>query len=428
MRNWLGTALAVLAALSAGRAAAVELVVVAGPDPVDNCPVTLTLSPDEFWYPLAEGEWKLVDGGDEIPLQAIRRDIPEYTFTFTPDGSYVVPVSNHVWELHFVADGLDPFEKRVYSIEKGAAEAAHPVELARGEGKVDVKIGGEWFTSYLHAVTDRQPRPILYPVFGPDGVRMTRGFPMEPFEGEREDHPHHQSVWVSHGDVNGVNFWHLGEKQGYQHLKEFAALESGPVLGRIEALNEWKSETGEPVLEERRVIDVWGINGDERIVDFDITLVAAYGAVTFGDTKEGGLLSLRIASSMDENQRGDAPGGTIVNANGQVGESEAWGKASPWCDYSGPVGGITAGVTLMDHPRNPFYPTRYHVRGYGLFTANPFGLSHFVGRGADGARVLEAGDSWRIRYRLYIHRGDVMAPETANAYAEYADPPTAFLQ
>jgi len=46
-------------------------------------------------------------------------------------------------------------------------------------------------------------RPFVFPIIGPSGRSLTRmGHPHDP-----ETHSHHNSVWISHRDVNGVNFW-----------------------------------------------------------------------------------------------------------------------------------------------------------------------------------------------------------------------------
>ena len=44
-------------------------------------------------------------------------------------------------------------------------------------------------------------RPFLYPIIGPSGVALTR---ME--QSHDPDHSHHNSVWISHHDVNGISF------------------------------------------------------------------------------------------------------------------------------------------------------------------------------------------------------------------------------
>jgi len=256
---------------------------------------------------------------------------------------------------------------------------------------------------------------------------------MDYHEGESKDHPHHHSLWVSHGDVNGVDFWMLGEKQGYQRHIEFSELQSNPAAGRIEELVAWTTNDNVKVMEERRCITIWGLPQGGRAIDFDLTFAATEGDVKFGDTKEGGLVSLRVAASIEVDSK---KGGVIINANGDESHYDAatgkavdgaWGKAAPWCDYSGPVDGETAGLTIMDYPENPFYPTYYHVRTYGLFTANPFGLSHFIDKSKDGSRTLKAGETWRCRYRVYIHAGDMESGKVKEAYANYADAPQALL-
>ena len=119
-----------------------------------------------------------------------------------------------------------------------------------------------------------------------------------------------------------------------------------------------------------------------RVIDFEITLKATHGPVTFGDTKEG-MFGLRVASSMDVNKK---QGGRITNAEGLT-DDQAWGKASPWVDYTGPVQGKTVGIAILNHPRSFRYPTTWHVRTYGLFAANPFGW-HDFGLGKSGEYVL----------------------------------------
>ncbi|MBZ0256534.1 PmoA family protein, partial [bacterium] len=289
---------------------------------------------------------------------------------------------------------------------------------------LDIAIGGEPFTNYLTETSKKQPRPIFYPLFGPDGVRMTRGYPMEKFDGESTDHPHHQSLWVSHGDVNGVDYWALSDKQGYQRHQRFLSVADGPVCGRIEEVVVWEDWNGNKALNEKRTVTIWGNSDDARFMDFDLVFTPADGDVTFGDTKEGGLLSLRIAHTMREVLPDKSKGtGLITNGYGATTAKNTWGKSAPWCDYSGPVGGITAGMTIMDNPQNRFYPTYYHVRDYGLFTANPFGLSYFIDKKHDGTQVLKKGETWHMQYRLYIHSGDVNQSNAAAMYTNYVDGP-----
>ena len=60
------------------------------------------------------------------------------------------------------------------------------------------------------------------------------------------------------------------------------------------------------------------------------------------------------------------------------------------------------GICLMDHVENPRHPTFWHVRDYGLMTANCFGRHHFIGNPDDRWElVIPAGESrtWRLGRR-----------------------------
>ncbi len=162
-----------------------------------------------------------------------------------------------------------------------------------------------------------------------------------------------------------------------------------------------------------------------RILDFDVTLKATNGPVTFNDTKEG-MLGVRVASSMDV-AKGKAKGdGKITNAEG-ITDDAAWGKASPWVDYVGPVDGKTVGLAILNHPESFRYPTTWHVRTYGLFAANPFGW-HDFGMKTKGDHTIAKGDQVRFRYRLILHEGDTPSAQLASAFKAYAQPPAVELQ
>jgi len=137
--------------------------------------------------------------------------------------------------------------------------------------------------------------------------------------------------------------------------------------------------------------------------------------VKFGDTKEG-MLGVRVASSMDV----DKGSGHILNSRGEK-DGDAWGKQAEWCDYYGPVDGKTVGIAIMEHPTSFRYPTYWHVRTYGLFATNPFGLNAFTnGKTADGSYTIPAGGKITFRYRILIHEGTTEEAKIAETYSKYA--------
>jgi hypothetical protein len=143
--------------------------------------------------------------------------------------------------------------------------------------------------------------------------------------------------------------------------------------------------------------------------------------LVLGDTKEG-TMAIRLAESMrlkpNKHYEGK-PTGHIVNSEG-VKDGATWGKRAAWVDYYGPINGKTYGVAIFDHPDNPRYPTWWHVRDYGLFAANPFGIHDFEKKPAGtGNMTVPAGDSVTFRYRFIIHSGDQDAAGISGLYREY---------
>ena len=86
--------------------------------------------------------------------------------------------------------------------------AAGGVKLTQGDNKVTVEINGKLFTEYR---IKSGSKPILWPVIGPTGKRVTRNWPMDDTVPKDRDHPHQRSLWFTHGDVNGIDFWSEGK-------------------------------------------------------------------------------------------------------------------------------------------------------------------------------------------------------------------------
>lgn len=291
------------------------------------------------------------------------------------------------------------------------------VKVTVHDDRISVDINGRPFTE-LFVKGEGVTKPYFHPLRSATGKIVTRRYPMEIVEGERQDHPHHRGLWFTHGDVNGLDFWTAdpsreGDKYGMVELVEVGEVTSGEDRGSLTATFEWKDPRGKALVREERTVYFYA-HPSLRIMDFQIRLTGVEKA-KFGDTKEG-TFAIRVAESMNERN-----GGTLVNAEGQTGEKNVWGKRSPWMDYYGRVDGEPLGVAIFDHPDNPKHPAYWHVRGYGLFAANIFGEHDFYAdKTRDGSLTLEPYQSWLFQYRVVIHPGNAASAGLAKMYADYA--------
>jgi hypothetical protein len=291
--------------------------------------------------------------------------------------------------------------------------SASGVELVRNGKRIEFRLDGQLVTE---SIPDDGPKPYFFPLIGPSGSAMTRSFPMKKVEGEKTDHPHHRSLWFTHGSVNKVDFW--SEMPGHGRIVETSSTTIVPnkQTGILKTTDDWLAPDGKKVCEDERVV-TFSTTEKSSILDFDVTLKATNGPVTFGDTKEG-MFGLRVATSMDVTSK---KGGKITNAEG-ITDTKAWGKPSPWVDYTGPVDGKTVGIAILNHPSSFRYPTTWHVRDYGLFAANPFGYKDF-GQKNSGEYILPAGESIKFRYRVILHEGDTASANIPAAFAAYSEAP-----
>ena len=323
--------------------------------------------------------------------------------------------------LTWIVDDLEPGASRRYEATLSDAPRGEVVALEESDGRLDVTIEGSLFTSYHYG--GQWHRPFLHPVIGPYGDPVTRGYPLvRDVPGESSDHVWHRGLFSAYGEVNGVDNWTEGEGRGHTVHHRFEALEGGPVYARAVALGRWTTpDRRAAILDERREMRFYRLP-QANLVDLDLTLAAREEDVLFGDTKEGGFISLRVASTMDVTR-----GGRMENSLGGVNEGDLWGKRAAWCDYSGPVNGRTVGVAIFDHPRSFRHPTYWHARDYGLLTTNPIAVSTFEG-GPSGEHLLPSGESLTFSYRVYVHRGWASEAGVAEQGRLYAHPPSVSVE
>ena len=95
-----------------------------------------------------------------------------------------------------------------------------------------------------------------------------------------------------------------------------------------------------------------------------------------------------------------------------------WGTRAKWMDLFGNIGDEKISLVICDHPKNPCYPTYWHARGYGLFSANPFGWNDFT-KGKEQLNYnIPAGQSITFRYRVIISSGAHLNDTEINSFAD----------
>lgn len=247
--------------------------------------------------------------------------------------------------------------------------------------------------------------PYLYPLTSPSGANVLRHWPMaEDAHTEEKDHPHHRGVWLSHGDVNGYDFWAgmVGKKDAVIRAHSVRTQKT-EASATITAGLKWLGD-GKELLGETRSHAFSRPDPKTLRIDFKSTIVALADQVTFGDTKEG---TFAIRTDRTLRAKGKEAKATLTNSTGET-NAAAWGKRAKWAAYSGPDElGQPVVVAILDDPISFRHPTHWHARDYGLLAANPFGIHDFEGKKDKtlGNLVLHKGDALILIYTVIIHQG-----------------------
>ena len=305
--------------------------------------------------------------------------------------------------------------------------AGLPVQLNRQGYQIDVVMGGKPFTTYYF--DPAIAKAYLQPLRSAQGTIVTRGFPIGEVVPREHWHdsglePHQRPLYFAHGDIDGLDFWGEGAFQKFYHgeprqdrgrmvLRKVDEVQGGQDSGTVRATFDLVDPNKRPIASETQTFTFSG-DDQSRTIDCEFVIRAEYGPVDFGDTKEG-TFAIRVAPELN------VPPGHMVDSNGAEGEKGIWGTRADWVDYYGTVSGEPVGIAIFDSPQSFRHPTYWHARAYGLFSANPFGISYFKNDlQQNGSWSIRSGESILFRYRVLIHHGDYRQGNVTSAYEQYA--------
>ena len=269
------------------------------------------------------------------------------------------------------------------------------VSFERRLDGVDIYVGDVHVAEYVHSEAVKAAsspthsvvgRPFISNVHTLDGIQVTRNYPVK--KGDQSDHPHHQGIFHTFSQVNGIDYWHMrGITKHVRFVREpQVGTRTGFVVENAYLARDKKRVLLKEVISYEFVVAERGL-----LIVVDAVIEAKQEEVVLGSKEEGGL-----AVSMSSDLRVES-GATMTDDKGRSGGGEIWGKAAVWVDNSGMKNGRWVGITVMTHPDNGrLY--HWHARDYGLLTTNPLGPLNIA-----PDRVLGQGESMHFKYGVMIH-------------------------
>jgi hypothetical protein len=237
----------------------------------------------------------------------------------------------------------------------------------------------------------------IHPLFSLDGQPLTDDFPT--------DHLHHHGLcwtWpvvITRGQETQT--WHPANLR--QYFLRWLKREVHNQGATLSLENAWKLDGKETVAKEIVALHVHPIDDLGRAIDLELTIEAIGGPLELRGTpdqnKGYGGLTLRGAPAFK--------GLPIQTDRGEY-SGEPNNVTLRWADLSTEK----TGVAIFVSPDHPGFPTTWVLR------TSYAGLLNVSWPGLESA-LFHPGKPITLRYRLYIHRGDITASHIQQAYQQY---------
>jgi len=277
------------------------------------------------------------------------------------------------------------------------AAAQQKVTAKLDKDQIVVTIDSKVFTCYKFS--DSQKYPYFWPVNGPISGKSITTETSEPY-------PHHHSLFFGCDRVNGGNYWQDVNERGQILSQGSTISKTGSSSATLLDRCLWKQPGKDPVIEDKRRIVIAAPSEKIRTIDFKITMIPLVDIEILKTNHS--LFSARVVPELSVKS-----GGTLINAEGDTSENGTFGKASPWCDYSGTRDGVTEGIAILQHPKNRWFPSRWFTRDYGFFSPTPM---YWL----EGDKLnLDKGKPLTLEYRVVVHTGDAKTADIARLFEQY---------
>jgi Methane oxygenase PmoA len=254
---------------------------------------------------------------------------------------------------------------------------------------------------------------VYHHLYADDGTLVTKGL--------GGLYPHHRGLFygfrkTTYGNGTEVDIWHCTGDTAQVHETTIAA-EAGPVLGRHRVVIDWLGKGKELFAREERELTVWNTPGG-RLVEFASVLRPVIGPVKVdGDPQHSGF-HFRASNEVADKTKGQTiyirPDGTD-----KPGATRNWPDRKDhvnlsWDAMSFVLGGTRYTAAYLDRPDNP-KEARYSERDYGRFG------SYFVSEATDEKPL-------KVRYRVWLQRGQMEGKDVAALSAAFVDPVRAVVK
>lgn len=293
------------------------------------------------------------------------------------------------------------------SIELYAAASSAPFRFADlNERSLGLWEGEQPVFVYNHGPISKSEMPrersrstYLHPIYGLDGEILTDDFP--------KDHPYHRGLFWGWPHIrvgqHDVGLWALNGIE--QRFERWITKESDQTRAELGVENGWYIQDkkvarerlrfrAHPSTDAGRAIDV---EIEWNPVDRPITLQGAEG-------KSYGGFTLRFAPRADTR---------ITTPVGGQTKEDLLVTRMPWADFSARFNGRSSfsGAAIFVAPDHPGFPPEWMTRHYGLLC---------VGWPGVHAKTFQPAESFRLRYRLWIHRGEPDGNALQKMYEAFA--------
>ena len=242
----------------------------------------------------------------------------------------------------------------------------------------------------------------IHPLYGLDGEVMTDDFPL--------DHRHHRGLYwawpeTTIGDKR-ADIWACGGI--YQRHEAWTAKEAGADKAVVGTRNFWSYADAPDVGVGREdvVYTIHAATDQGRIIDvaFKFTNITEEIVTFLGATGKGyGGFNFRPPMTRRPH--------VFTTKDGLL-EKDALRYETPWTDItSQPESGPVSGAAIFQYPGNPGYPHHGWIMRHYSFLGVCW--PHLE------AYPVKPGESFELRYRLYLHRGTAEEAGVVKAFAAY---------